>query len=49
MAPPDRPGPKDPPAEPRLSASLVVINDRNEVLLVQRNPQARSFAGAHVR
>lgn len=48
MAPPDRPGPKDPPAEPRLSASLVVINDRNEVLLVQRNPQARSFAGAHV-
>ncbi|KIK98086.1 hypothetical protein PAXRUDRAFT_824271 [Paxillus rubicundulus Ve08.2h10] len=48
MTPPDRLGPKDPPAVPRLSASLVVINHRNEVLLVQRNPQARSFAGAHV-
>ncbi|KAG1756334.1 uncharacterized protein EDB91DRAFT_8759 [Suillus paluster] len=36
------------PAEPRLSASLVLVNSRNEVLLVQRNPQAKSFAGTHV-
>ncbi|KAH7889528.1 hypothetical protein F5I97DRAFT_1924065 [Phlebopus sp. FC_14] len=36
------------PVEPRPSASLIIINDRNEVLLVQRNPQARSFAGIHV-
>lgn len=36
------------PAEPRLSASLVLVNSRNEILLVQRNPQATSFAGLHV-
>ncbi|KIY66316.1 hypothetical protein CYLTODRAFT_423532 [Cylindrobasidium torrendii FP15055 ss-10] len=35
-------------AAPRPSASLVVINARNEVLLVHRNPKASSFAGAHV-
>jgi len=34
--------------EPRLSASLVLVNSHNEVLLVQRNPQANSFAGQHV-
>lgn len=34
--------------EPRLSASLVLVNSHNEILLVQRNPQARSFAGQHV-
>lgn len=34
--------------EPRLSASLVLVNSYNEILLVQRNPQARSFAGQHV-
>ncbi|KIL65633.1 hypothetical protein M378DRAFT_76806 [Amanita muscaria Koide BX008] len=33
---------------PRPSASLVVVNERNEVLMVQRNPAARSFGGAHV-
>ncbi|KAF9227727.1 hypothetical protein BS17DRAFT_694123 [Gyrodon lividus] len=48
MAAPDISGPKAPPTEPRPSASLVVINHRNEVLLVQRNPQARSFAGTYV-
>jgi len=32
---------------PRPSASLVVVNSRNEVLLVHRNPEARSFAGVH--
>jgi len=34
---------------PRPSASLVVVNPRNEVLLVHRNPKATSFAGVHVR
>ncbi|KAI9446313.1 NUDIX hydrolase domain-like protein [Lactarius indigo] len=33
---------------PRPSASLVVLNDRNEVLLVHRNPKATAFAGMHV-
>ncbi|KAM6496769.1 NUDIX domain containing protein [Amanita muscaria] len=33
---------------PRPSASLIVVNERNEVLMVQRNPAARSFGGAHV-
>ncbi|OAX40275.1 hypothetical protein K503DRAFT_768733 [Rhizopogon vinicolor AM-OR11-026] len=37
-----------PVAEPRLSASLILINSRNEILLVQRNPQATTFAGTHV-
>ncbi|KAH9180699.1 NUDIX hydrolase domain-like protein [Lactarius sanguifluus] len=32
---------------PRPSASLVVLNDRNEVLLVHRNPNATAFAGMH--
>ncbi|KAJ7685593.1 NUDIX hydrolase domain-like protein [Mycena polygramma] len=36
------------PSTPRPSASLVIINSRNEVLFVQRNPEARSFAGVHV-
>lgn len=34
---------------PRPSASLVVVNDRNEILLVHRNPKARSFGGMTVR
>ncbi|KAH9005309.1 NUDIX domain-containing protein [Lactarius hatsudake] len=33
---------------PRPSASLVVLNDKNEVLLVHRNPNATAFAGMHV-
>ncbi|KAJ7074083.1 hypothetical protein C8F01DRAFT_1205308 [Mycena amicta] len=33
---------------PRPSASLVIINSRNEVLFVHRNPDARSFGGVHV-
>ena len=33
---------------PRLSASLVVVNGQNEVLLVHRNPNATSFGGMHV-
>ena len=37
------------PAIPRLSASLVVINHRNELLLVHRNPKSGTFAGMHVR
>ena len=37
------------PSVPRPSASLIVVNHRNEILLVQRNPKSRSFAGAHVR
>jgi hypothetical protein len=34
---------------PRPSASLVIVNKWNEILLVHRNPQARSFGGVHVR
>lgn len=34
---------------PRPSASLVIVNERNEILLVHRNPQARHFGGVHVR
>lgn len=33
---------------PRPSASLVIVNRFNQVLLVHRNPQATSFAGVHV-
>ncbi|KAK1220409.1 hypothetical protein PQX77_016839 [Marasmius sp. AFHP31] len=33
---------------PRPSATLVVVNERNEVLLVQRNPHASAFAGVTV-
>ncbi|KAJ3515737.1 hypothetical protein NLJ89_g1572 [Agrocybe chaxingu] len=33
---------------PRPSASLVVVNDRNEILLVHRNPKASAFGGMHV-
>ncbi|KAJ3900890.1 hypothetical protein F5879DRAFT_970846 [Lentinula edodes] len=36
------------PPTPRPSASLVLINERNEVLMVQRNPHASTFAGATV-
>lgn len=36
------------PVVPRPSASLVIINKRNEVLLVHRNPKASTFAGVHV-
>ncbi|KAL0568076.1 hypothetical protein V5O48_013920 [Marasmius crinis-equi] len=32
----------------RPSATLVVVNEKNEVLLVQRNPQASAFAGVTV-
>ncbi|KAF8205753.1 NUDIX hydrolase domain-like protein [Mycena galopus ATCC 62051] len=42
------PASKVPPPTPRPSASLVIINGRNEVLFVHRNPEARSFAGVHV-
>lgn len=33
---------------PRPSASLVVVNERNEILLVHRNPKASAFGGMHV-
>ncbi|KAL5532883.1 hypothetical protein ACEPAF_4657 [Sanghuangporus sanghuang] len=33
---------------PRPSASLIVVNSENEVLMVQRDLDSRSFAGAHV-
>ncbi|KAF8163429.1 NUDIX hydrolase domain-like protein [Crassisporium funariophilum] len=39
--------PSTPPV-PRLSASLVVVNERNEILLVHRNPKASAFGGMHV-
>jgi len=31
------------PATPRPSASLIIINERNEILLVRRNPKATAF------
>jgi hypothetical protein len=37
-----------PLATPRPSASLIVVNAKNEVLLVHRNPKATSFSGMHV-
>ncbi|KAF8330514.1 hypothetical protein F5887DRAFT_895542 [Amanita rubescens] len=36
------------PEHPRLSASLVILNHRNEVLLVHRNPKSRAYGGVHV-
>lgn len=33
---------------PRPSATLIIVNPRNEVLMVQRNPEARHFAGVTV-
>ncbi|KAI0748573.1 NUDIX domain-containing protein [Daedaleopsis nitida] len=36
------------PAIPRPSATVIVVNSRNEILLVHRNPKSTSFAGAHV-
>ena len=39
--------PQIPPGRP--SASLIIVNAQNEVLLVHRNPQARHFGGVHVR
>jgi len=35
-------------APPRPSASLVVVNAKNEVLLVHRNPNSQSYGGAQV-
>lgn len=35
-------------ATPRQSASMIVVNAQNEILLVHRNPKSQSFAGAHV-
>lgn len=40
--------PRPPPPVPRPSASLVIVNHRNEILLVQRNPKASAFGGMHV-
>ncbi|KAI0064738.1 hypothetical protein BV25DRAFT_1800545 [Artomyces pyxidatus] len=36
------------PTVPRPSASLIVVNAYNEILLVHRNPHAHSFGGMHV-
>lgn len=36
-------------AAPRPSASLIVIDRQNRVLMVERNPNSKSFAGAYVR
>ncbi|KAH8099556.1 hypothetical protein BXZ70DRAFT_942303 [Cristinia sonorae] len=38
----------DTPATPRPSAALIVINARNEVLLVQRHPKSRDFGSSTV-
>lgn len=34
---------------PRLSSSLILVDDQNRVLMVERNPNSKSFAGAYVR
>ncbi|GJJ12315.1 hypothetical protein Clacol_006556 [Clathrus columnatus] len=34
---------------PRLSSSLILIDNQNRVLMVERNPKSKSFAGAYVR
>ncbi|KAI0672900.1 hypothetical protein C8Q78DRAFT_686786 [Trametes maxima] len=39
---------RSPPAIPRPSASIIVVNSENEILLVHRNPKSKSFANAHV-
>jgi hypothetical protein len=40
----------NPPADAiRPSASLVIVNSRNEILLVHRNPKLTAFGGLHVR
>ncbi|KZS89995.1 hypothetical protein SISNIDRAFT_497320 [Sistotremastrum niveocremeum HHB9708] len=36
------------PRPPRPSASLIIVNHKNEVLLVQRNPSAKSWGNYHV-
>lgn len=36
------------PAAPRPSASLIIVNPRNEILLVHRNTNSTSYAGVHV-
>ncbi|KAF8584080.1 hypothetical protein K439DRAFT_1633824 [Ramaria rubella] len=36
------------PAIPRPSSSLIVIDSSNRVLMVERNPNSKSFAGAYV-
>jgi hypothetical protein len=36
-------------APPRLSASLIIVNAHNEILLVHRNPDSRTYGGAHVQ
>ena len=33
----------------RRSASLIIVNLRNEILLVHRNPKLTAFGGFHVR
>jgi len=48
MPPPSTSNTPKKPSEPRPSASVILINEHNEVLMVQRNPQSKSFAGAHV-
>ncbi|GJE87111.1 NUDIX hydrolase [Phanerochaete sordida] len=40
--------PQKTPEVPRPSASLIVVNSRNEILLVHRNPKSSAFAGMHV-
>lgn len=37
------------PSTPRPSASLIIVNERNEILLIRRNPKATAFGGMHVR
>ncbi|PVF99213.1 hypothetical protein CPB86DRAFT_703740 [Serendipita vermifera] len=35
------------PVKPRLSASLLLVNSKNEVLMIQRTKESRTFAGMH--
>ena len=42
------PNPRPTPQVPRPSATAIVVNSQNEILLVHRNPKSSSFANAHV-
>lgn len=36
------------PAKPRLSASILLLNAKNEILMIQRTKESRTFSGMHV-
>jgi len=36
-------------ADPRLSASVILLNEKHDVLMIQRVKDSRTFSGMHVR